>query len=158
MQAANAAFDKDAVEKELEEKLEEVRMLWHDVAKSQHLEVNPRGLSDHCGVCFLQVTVADEDVYNPKSSFFDNISCEAKGRGPRRTRYVAHLHLRLTRHHSFGLLGVSETAPTRLCVCVCVSSCVFPSVPRVDGGTRVRGFDSVGRKGGAAFVELRQCG
>jgi hypothetical protein len=120
MQAANAAFDKDAVEKELEEKLEEVRMLWLDVAKSQHLEVNPRGLSDHCGVCFLQVTVADEDVYNPKSSFFDNISCEAKGRGPRRTRYVAHLHLRLTRHHSFGLLGVSETAPTRLCVCVCV--------------------------------------
>jgi hypothetical protein len=52
MQAANAAFDKDAVEKELEEKLEEVRTLWHDVAKSQHLEVNPRGLSDHCGVCF----------------------------------------------------------------------------------------------------------
>ena len=78
----------------------------------------------------MEATKVDdaEVVYNPKSSFFDNISCEGKGGRNEGMRRTGH-EMRTADAETFGSESVGEVRLSGLlcvvCVFVCVCSCVW---------------------------------
>eukprot|EP00058_Branchiostoma_floridae_P026921 XP_002612412.1 hypothetical protein BRAFLDRAFT_219014 [Branchiostoma floridae] len=74
-ESANAQFDKDALSKEMEEKLK--------ISKTKSMDVSDSG--NETQVSEQQQEEEDEEIYYDKTkSFFDNISCEASERGKKR--------------------------------------------------------------------------